>query len=98
MKMLLTLIVTPSLEENLADWLLVHPDIEGFTSHYASGHGSHHGLTIAEQVTGRRKQVVFWLELEQVLAEAILAQLKQDFSGTQLHYWQTPLAAQGTLG
>ncbi|MCX4186854.1 DUF3240 family protein [Methylophaga sp. OBS4] len=97
MKILLTLIVTPVLEQSLTDWLLVHPQIEGFTSHTAFGHGGHHALTIAEQVSGRRKQIVFWLEMEQALAEEVLVQLKLDFAGSELHYWQIPLNAHGVL-
>lgn len=97
MKMLLTLIVPPSHDEALIDWLLLHPDIEGFTTHTADGHGSHHGLSIAEQVSGRRRQVVFWVELEQDVVDTVLQQLQQAFSGGGLHYWLMPLTAQGVL-
>lgn len=96
-KCLLTLITSPVMEEAIVDWLLCQPTISGFTSNKANGHGSGHQMTIAEQVTGRRQQIMFWIEVEQELVEKIVLQLTKEFSGSGLHYWQTPLLASGTI-
>lgn len=97
MKTLLCLIVLPAMEEVLSDWLLMHHLVDGFTSSPASGHGSHHHLSISEQVSGQRKQTLFWIELEQENGATLIAELQQRFPNSQIHYWQLPLLAQGHL-
>lgn len=97
MKSMLALIVPPTLEEPLIDWFLVNPDISGFTTHTAYGHGSRHVLSAAEQVTGRRNQIVFWVELEQELVITVIESLHADFSGSNIHYWQLPLTDSGVI-
>lgn len=95
--MLLSIIAPPTMEEELIDWLLTQPNISGFTSQAANGHGSGHQMSLAEQVTGRRRQITFWIELEKKLADSILADLKQNFSGSGLHYWLLPLSESGSI-
>jgi len=95
--MLFTIIAPPTMEEELIDWLLTQPNISGFTSQAANGHGSGHQMSLAEQVTGRRRQITFWIELEKKMAESILADLKQNFSGSGLHYWLLPLSESGSI-
>ena len=95
--MLLTIIAPPTMEEELIDWLLIQDNITGFTSQASNGHGSGHEMSLAEQVTGRRRRITFWVELEKKLAESTLAELKQTFSGSGLHYWLLPLAESGSI-
>lgn len=95
--MLLTIIVPPVMEEIVVDWLLTQPNITGFTSQASNGHGSGHEMSLSEQVTGRRRQITFWIELEKNIAESILTELKQSFSGSGLHYWMMPLLDSGTI-
>jgi len=95
--MLLSIIAPPTMEEELIDWLLTQPNISGFTSQTANGHGSGHQMSLAEQVTGRRRQITFWVELEKKMAESILTDLKQNFSGSGLHYWLLPLSESGSI-
>jgi len=95
--MLLTVIAPPSMEEEIIDWLLIQPNISGFTSQAANGHGSGHVMSLAEQVTGRRRQITFWVELEKKRADAIIIDLKQHFSGSGLHYWLLPMSESGSI-
>ncbi len=95
--MLLTIIAPPKMEESLVDWLLVQTDIKGFTSQVAYGHGSGHEMSLAEQVSGRRRQVTFMIELEKIRAESILVDLKQHFLGTGLYYWLVPISVSGSV-
>jgi len=95
--MLLTIIAPPAMEEELIDWLLTQANITGFTSQVANGHGSGHQMSIAEQVTGRRRQVTFWIELEKKRSESILSDLKQRFTGSGLHYWLLPMSESGSI-
>jgi hypothetical protein len=97
MKQLMTLIVLPEFAEALSDWLLLHPDVSGFTSAQTSGHGSHHEMSLTEQVAGSRKQRMFWLECNDGQSETLLAALKAAFPSVEMHYWLTPLIASGTV-
>ena len=95
--MLLTIIAPPVMEEELIDWLLTQPNITGFTSQAANGHGSGHDMNLAEQVSGRRRQITFMIELQNQMVASIITDLKQCFSGSGLHYWQMPLSESGSI-
>jgi Protein of unknown function (DUF3240) len=97
MRQLLGLIVLPEFEEILSDWLLMREDVSGFTSCPAAGHGSHHAMSIREQVQGWRKQHLYWVEVDEDLAQQLLGDLKQDYPEVDIYYWLIPLAGQGSL-
>jgi hypothetical protein len=95
---LFTLTAPPSLEEPLVDWLLQFAPEHGFTSFPAFGHSSRHqGLSLAEQVSGRKKQVRFELRLPSAELASLVERLQQDFAGTGLHYWITPVLGHGRV-
>lgn len=95
---LVTLTAAPSLEETLVDWLLSHEGRYGFTSFPVAGHASRHqGLSLEEQVAGRKKRVCFEIHVHKEDLADLLTGLKQDFANTGLHYWLSPLLECGTL-
>lgn len=94
---LFTLTASPSLEDALVDWLLKH-EAQGFSSHCVNGHsGRLEGLTLAEQVSGRKRQVRFEMHIPADKLNYLLEQLKQEFGGANLHYWITPLVESGHI-
>jgi hypothetical protein len=96
--LLITLTVSPSVEESLVDWLLQFTEHSGFTSHKADGHSSRiEGLSLAEQVSGRKSQVRFQLHLPGTELDRFMAQLKLDFGGAGIHYWVAPLLDAGHI-
>ena len=95
---LLSLVVAPDIEDVIVDWLLERDEVSGFTSFPINGHGaSLHAMSLAEQVAGRRRQILFQTHLSRVEAEILLGDLKHDFAGSGMHYWLLPLAAGGHL-
>jgi hypothetical protein len=95
---LLHLICSPKLEDSLSEWLLERADVPGFTSLPVAGHGSsEHSMTLAEQVAGRSRRVMFLLELSDDGARALIADLAANFGGSGLHYWLVPLGAAGHI-
>lgn len=89
---LLTLLIPPSIEEAIVDWLLEVESDHGFSSFSVRGHSSSHlGLSLAEQVSGRKQQIRFEIHLPEATLPPLLEKLKQDFQGTGLHYWVVPL-------
>jgi uncharacterized protein DUF3240 len=95
--MLLTIIAPPAMEEELIDWLLIQTDITGFTSQNSNGYGSGHAMSLAEQVTGRRRQITFSIELKNDVTERIITVLKKNFLGSNLHFWVVPLSQSGRV-
>lgn len=95
---LLVVIVSPSLEHAVVDWLLDREDVPGFTSIPVFGHGaSASSMSAAEQVAGRQRRVMFQLHLDRATADALIQALHAAFAGSGMHYWLTPLVAAGHL-
>lgn len=96
MKTLLVLNTKPELEEDLVDYLLSLSCVHGFTSYPVRGHGHHDNLSIAEQVSGRRKR----LQVELVVADADVDTILQglaDNVGRDIAWWQQTISASGSL-
>ena len=101
---LLVIIAAPSMEEVLVDWLLAYPNgaeeaiLPGFTALRVDGHSvaSQH-LSLAEQVMGRQRRLMFQIQLAEPVARDVVGVLKHDFPGADLHYWIMPLIEAGTL-
>lgn len=96
MATLLTINLPPALEEDLVDYLLTVDTLKGFTSYHAMGHGEHDNLSIAEQVSGRRKRIQFEILLEdESEAEHIVSGLATQV-GKDIKYWQLPVNGLGS--
>ncbi len=95
---LLNLIVPPEAEDAVAEWLLERDDVPGFTSVPVSGHGSsERSMTLAEQVAGRSRRVMFFIHLQTPVAQSVLAALGEDFNDSGIHYWLLPALEAGRL-
>jgi hypothetical protein len=95
---LVTLNIPPSLEEMMVDSLLMLETEHGFSSFQVNAH--HHdnkGLSLAEQVTGRQKRVRFQMYVPVQELPALLAQLRQEFSGSGIQYWVLPVIENGVI-
>jgi len=94
----LHLVVSPAVEYAVADWLLERDEVSGFSSLPIAGHGSSEkSMSVAEQVAGRRRQVMFMLHLEQAAGESLLEAIREEFRGRGMHYWLMPAAAAGHI-
>ncbi len=97
-RLLLTLIAPVGLEEPLVDWLLEHASGRGFCSGPVNGHSaSHESLTVAEQVSGRQRQIRFEIHAPEEEVCLMVQRLKRDFAGSNMHYWSTSLVESGNI-
>ena len=93
---LITFTAPPAIEETLVDWLLQSATHTGFSSYPVNGHSSREeGLTLAEQVAGRKKQIRFQMHIAQTEVPAFIENFKRDFAGAGVHYWVSPLTDAG---
>ncbi len=95
---LLTLVTDPELEEPIIDWLLKYEVRYGFTSSRIFGHSSRlTGLSIAEQVAGRKRQQRFQVCVDQETLDFLLERLRLDFGGSGIRYWVVPVISEGEV-
>lgn len=95
---ILTLTCPPEVEEKLLDRLLMSCPKHVFTSVPIACHSSHHvHLNPLDQVMGRIQAVRVDILLPPVAAEHLLLELRQEFNGVGLRFWQCPVQAQGEI-
>ena len=93
---LVTLNVPPALEGTVVDNLLTMEFELGFSGFTVYAH--HHenkGLSIAEQVTGRQKRIRFQMYVNGTDLAKLLVQLREDFTGSGIQYWVSPVLESG---
>jgi Protein of unknown function (DUF3240) len=81
-----------ALEEAVVDCLLTLQSEHGFSSFPVNVH--HHenkGLSLAEQVSGRQKQICFQIHVDEEGARVLLKRLQEEFSGAGIQYWVVPM-------
>ncbi|MDX1490787.1 MAG: DUF3240 family protein [Pseudohongiellaceae bacterium] len=93
---MLVLNVAPALAEDLIDYLLRIDGVDGFTSYHVHGHGEHGGLTVAEQVSGRRKREQFEILIAEPLIPTVIAGLAENV-GRDIVYWEQNIAKLGRI-
>jgi hypothetical protein len=96
MKVLLVLNINPELEEDMVDYLLGLVDVEGFTSCPVRGHDMHEELSLAEQVSGRRKRLQMELLIDQDAVEMVLEGIKASV-GRDVVWWVQPVINSGRI-
>lgn len=95
---LVTLNAPPALEGMVVDNLLTLEFERGFCGFPVYAH--HHenkGLSIAEQVTGRQKRIQFQIYVDGTNLALLLTNLRENFSGTKIQYWVTPVLESGVF-
>lgn len=97
MQTLLVLNVSPQFEEDLVDYLLQAAGVDGFTAQTVYGHGPEGRMTLAEQVTGRRKRLQVSILLAEEAVAGVLAGLAGNV-GRDIVWWQQPVTASGRIG
>lgn len=82
----------------MVDWLLEHDEIEGFSSADAYGHGVRQtGMSLLEQVTGRQRRVQFMIRTRPDIAQHLIGDMRDKFTGVGLHYFIVPVMEAGRL-
>lgn len=90
--------IPPALEGLMVDNLLMLEFERGFCGFPIYAH--HHenkGLSITEQVTGRQKRIQFQIYVDGMNLALLLANLRENFSGTKIQYWVTPVFDSGVF-
>lgn len=95
---LVTINVPPSLEEPIVDCLLTFESEHGFSSLAVSAHDHKNmNLSISEQVAGRQNKIRFQMYIPEHDLQGLIEKLKEQFSGSGIHYWVMPVIESGYL-
>lgn len=95
---LLTLLVPPRLADAVVELLLEHPATPPFTSVVGRGHGDDpDAMTLAEQVSGWRREVRMEVRIDHGDQEALLEALRTRMPTAAIRWRITPILAYGTL-
>lgn len=96
---LVLLNVPPTLEEDIVDWLLEPERSTGFRTLTVYGHSSNpSGLSMAEQVSGRRRRTQFEISVPDTELDAFLSAARERFQGTDLYFQVIPVLSEGHFG
>ncbi len=91
-----SILCPPGLEERVFDALLSGRPDDVFFSSPVSGHGVAHGtLRADERVDGRARGVLVQILLPAPEWVRLRSALHEDFAGSGLRYWATPLHDEG---
>ncbi|MEE4383275.1 MAG: DUF3240 family protein [Pseudomonadales bacterium] len=94
----LTLVAPPALEDALLEALLEHPATESFSSSPGRGHGAHPDrMTLAEQVSGWRREIRVEVLLRREDRDGLLATLRERFATDSVRWWAVPVVDRGSL-
>jgi hypothetical protein len=93
----LVLVIAPDLEEQLVDLLLEQPDVSGFTCVLVQGNGNPGKMSLAEQVSGRRRRLRIEVVLPTVAVAALLERLRGGLAPDTV-YWIESVSGFGKLG
>lgn len=94
----LTLLCPSAIEEKLLDLLLMTPELKLFTSTPIAAHGLHFGeFNQTEQVLGRAFATQVQVLLDAEDKADLLQDIRQQFAGTGLRYWLSPVLEAGEI-
>ena len=95
---LVTIDVPPSLEEPFIDCLLGFKQVHCIASFPVGDHDRPlQGLSLAEQVFGKQRNIRFQLNIEKNSLADLLIHLKTEFSDAGLQYWVVPVIEHGEI-
>lgn len=95
---LLYLIAPTEVESLLVDWLIESEFVRGFSSIPMSGHGGDNvAMSIAEQVEGRRWQVLYIVRLSQADLDMLIQALQKEMAHIGIEYWVAPITDHGKI-
>ncbi|KFN51811.1 hypothetical protein N790_13970 [Arenimonas malthae CC-JY-1] len=88
----------PAERQLLADLLEIDPDLAGFTTLHAEGHG--HGFaraSVQEQVSGRAERALLLAVLPEDSARRLVEGLRMRLPSPEIAYWMSPIIEFGRI-
>jgi len=97
-RQLLTIIITPNIEDTVVDWLLARPEIERFNSYQVKSYNKEHSdYSPLERVTGWKRKIAIRVLFPTEIMPEVIQELKSVFANSGIYYRVTPFLDEGVL-
>ncbi|MFA6143923.1 MAG: DUF3240 family protein [Sulfurimonas sp.] len=97
-RQLLTIVMTPDIEDTIVDWLLEQPDIEAVNSYSIKSYNKDHSkYTPLEKVTGWKRKTTLRIILPSEVIVEVTALMKVKFANSGIYYRIASFLDEGIL-
>lgn len=97
-RQIITIIVTPDIEDTIVDWLLEQPAIERFISYPVKSYNKDHSTyNVIEEVTGWKHKISFRVLFPKDEVPRVIAEMKDKFANSGIYYRITPFLDEGII-
>lgn len=97
-RQLITIIVTPNIEETVVDWLLERPGVERFVSYQVKSYNKDHSdYSPIERVTGWKRKIALRVLFPADMMSDVIRDLKHQFANSGIYYRVTPFLDDGII-
>lgn len=97
-RQLMTIVITPDIEDIVVDWLLERPEIERFNSYQVKSYNKDHSAyTAIEKVTGWKRKIAIRVLFPVETIPEIIRQMKTEFANSGIYYRITPFFDEGVI-
>lgn len=95
---LMTIVISPDIEDVVTDWLLTRPEVTSFNSYQVKSYRkTHHDYSLTELVTGWKKKIAIRVLFPIDLIPVVIEDLKKDFAHSGIYYRITPFVDEGVI-
>jgi len=97
-RQLLTIVMTPDIEDTIIDWLLEQPNVNGINSDSIKSYNKDHSkYTPLEKVTGWKRKTTLRLILPSEVIFDVITQMKAKFANSGIYYRIASFLDEGIL-
>lgn len=97
-RQLMTIVITPDIEDIVVDWLLERPEVERFNSYQIKSYNKDHSeYTVIEKVTGWKRKIAIRVLFPTDTIPLIIEGLKNNFKNSGIYYRITPFLDEGVI-
>lgn len=97
-RQLITIIVSPNIEDTILDWFLAQPNLERFVSYEVKSYNKEHlDYSILEKVTGWKRKTAFRVVFPREEIPRVITEMKRHFANSGIYYEVTPFFEEGVL-
>lgn len=95
---LVTIVVSPEIEDVFVDWLLERPELERFNTYQVKSYNKNHDdYTLTEKVTGWKRKIAVRVLFPTEVIDDVLTAMRAKFGNTGIYYRITPFYEDGTI-
>lgn len=97
-RQLMTIVITPDIEDIVVDWLLERPEIERFNTYQVKSYNKNHSdYNPIQKVTGWKRKIAVWVLFPTEAIPNVVREMKEQFANSGIYYRITPFLDEGII-